>query len=173
MFWLQSLWDLSSQSGMEPLTLPYLPVSEGEVLTPGPPGKSPGFSTTGGPKWVLSQAPKAQLVCLLQPTPGPCAESQQRTLFAKHHRHQGFPLTWPPCSKLWNALYLPLSLSPSLSHFSPYSTYHFLTYYISFLFIASLPKETTGSMRARNLISFVQCLTSSTQDSARHVAGIW
>ena len=102
---------------------PHLPASEGEVLTTGPPGKPPGFSTTGGPKWVLSQAPKAQLVCLLQPQPRTLCSLSAAHMFAKHHRHQGFPLTWPPCSKLWNALYLLPSLSPSLSHFFfPYST---------------------------------------------------
>ena len=38
-FLLQSMWDLSPPLGTDP-TLPTL---EGEVLTPGPPGKSPGF----------------------------------------------------------------------------------------------------------------------------------
>lgn len=70
---------------------------------------------------------------------------------------------------------LPPSLPFTLliSFFFPIALNHFVTYYVSFLFIVGLPKETTGSRRARNLISFVQCFTSSTRDSARHVAGIW
>ena len=35
-FWLQGMWDLSSQPGTEP-TFPAL---EGDILTTGPPGKS-------------------------------------------------------------------------------------------------------------------------------------
>ena len=50
-FWPQSLWNLSSQPGIEPV----LPALEGKVLTAGPPAKSPAscFNTENKylPRW--------------------------------------------------------------------------------------------------------------------------